>query len=116
MPRKFLIETDLLHRTLDARVDLFFGQLQVSGAEGDVLRHRFLKQLVFRILKHQTNPKTALPCKCLIGPDILTVQQNRTGGGLQKPVEMLHQGGFTGAGMTDHTDKFPLLNRKGNTT
>ena len=36
----------------DTAVDLLSRQAHVLGAEGDVLIHRLLKQLIFRVLEH----------------------------------------------------------------
>ena len=86
-------------------VDLLFGQSHVLGAEGDVQIGGLLKQLVLRILEHQAHPESGLPGELLIAPDIPAVQENLSGRGLQKAVEMLNQGGFSGACMADDPDK-----------
>lgn len=81
---------------------MFWGQRQVFV-------HRLFKDLVLRILKHQPNLKSDASGEGLIAPNIPPVKQNLTGRRLQKAVEMLNEGGFSGAGVTDDADELPPL-------
>ena len=90
----------------DTAVDLLRLQTHIFGAEGNILVHSFLEKLILRVLEHQANPEPRLPGGCLIRPDALAIQQNIAGGGLQQAVQMLHQGGFAGACMSDDAHKF----------
>ena len=82
-------------------VDLLFIKPHVAGTEGDVLIHRFFKQLVLRILEHQPHLKAHLSDLLGVRPDVLSVEIDMPLRGLQQPVEMLDQRGFSGARVTD---------------
>ena len=90
-------------------VDFLRTQSHILGAESDILVHRLLKKLVFRVLEHQAHPKARLASCFLVRPNVYTIQQNLSGGGLQQTIQLLHQCGFTGAGMTDDTHKFSTI-------
>ena len=47
-----------------------------------------------------------------IRPDVLPLQENTPGRGLQKPVQMLYQRGFTGPGVSDHAQELPCAPRR----
>ena len=57
----------------DAAVDILLVQSHVLRAEGDVLIHRLLKQLVFRVLEHQSHLKPHVPDLLGLRPDILAL-------------------------------------------
>ena len=102
-------QTDQLGRFPNPAVDLIGLQAHILGAEGDVLVHRLLKKLVLGVLEHQTHPEPGLAGKFLILVDVLTVQQNRAGGGLQQTVQVLHEGGFAGTGVADDAHELAPL-------
>ena len=82
-------------------IQLVPGFSLISGAESDVLVHCFLKQLIFRVLEHQTHLEANLPDLLRLRPDILPPQQDLSCRWLEQTVQMLDQGGFAGAGMAD---------------
>ena len=92
--------------------DLLLAQAHVFGAESDVFINRLLKQLVLRVLEHQTHRKANLADVLPLGPDILAVQQHLAAGGLQNAVEVGDQGGFAAAGGPDDAHKVALFHRE----
>ena len=95
-----------MRRFTHAAVDLFFVKAHVGRAVGNILIDGFFKKLIFRILEHQSHLKTHLTDLLRLGPDVLPVQIDMAGGGLQQAVEMLDQRGLAGAGMSDDAHKF----------
>ena len=73
----------------------------VDGAEGDVLVHRLLKQLVLRVLEHQPHLEADVPDLLRLRPDVLPMEQDLPRRRPQQAVQMLNQGGFAGAGVAD---------------
>ena len=102
-----LVQSHKGRRVPHPPVDLLRVQSHVLRSEGDVLIHRLLEQLVFRVLEHQPHLEAYVPYFLRIRPDILPLQENTPGRGLQKPVQMLYQRGFTGPGVSDHAQKLP---------
>ena len=84
----------------------------ISGAEGDVLIDGFLKKLVLRILEHQPHLETDGAYILRLGPNVLPLQQNLPGRGLQQTVHVLNQGGFPRAGVADDTQELPRFHGK----
>ena len=82
-------------------VDFVLVQPHVFGAEGDVLIHRLLKELVLRILEHQPHLAPHLPGALLALEDVRALKQHLSRGGLQQAVEVLDQGGFPRASAAD---------------
>ena len=98
------------HSAANPGVDFPGGKTQIFGAEGDVLGHRFLKQLILWILKHQPH---LLPDAAAVGAggvEVLAVDENLPAGGLQQTVEVLHQGGLARPGVSHHGNKFAVFN------
>ena len=93
-------------------VNLLLAESHVFGAEGDVLVDGFLKKLIFRVLEHQSHLKADVPQTGCVRPHILSVDIDFAGGGLEQTVEMLDEGGFSGAGVTDDADHLTLFNRE----
>ena len=91
----------------DPAVNLPVVQLHVFGSECDVLIHRLLKELVLRVLEYQAHLEAGLAGALLALPDILPLKENPAGGGLQKAVQMLDQGGFSRPGVTDNAQVLP---------
>ena len=79
---------------MDAPVDLRRVQFHIRRAEGDVLVYRLLKELILRVLEHQPHLKADLPDLLGLRPDILSLKEDLAGGGLQKAIQVLDQGGF----------------------
>ena len=103
---------DKASRTADTRVDLVFGKAHVFRAEGDIGVDSFLKQLIFRVLEHQTDAEADLAGELGVLPDVAAVKQHMAGRRLQKAVHMLHQRGFAGAGMADEADELTPADRQ----
>ena len=97
---------------MHARVDLLFGQAHVLRAEGDVGIDGLFKELILRVLHHKAHVEADLAGEFRILPDIASVKEHTAGRRLQKPVHMLHERGFAGAGMADQADKFPAADRQ----
>ena len=93
-------------------IQLVPGLSLISGAESDVLVHCFLKQLIFRILEHQTHLEADLPDLFRLRPDVLPPQQDLSCRWLEQTVQRLDQGGFAGAGMADDPQEFSLVHIK----
>ena len=88
-------------RLPDAGIQLIPPLAHVGGAKSDVLVYGLLEQLIFRILEHQAHLKAHIPDLFRLRPNIFSPQQHLAAGGLQQSVEMLDEGGFTGAGVAD---------------
>ncbi len=106
----------LQHRVLEAHelgglphpaVDFPLVQPHIFRAEGDVLVDGFLKELVFWVLEHQPHLKAGLAGALLGLPDVLALKEHPAGGGLQQAVQVLDEGGFPGAGVSDDAQVFP---------
>ena len=85
----------------DTAVQLLPGLALVDGAEGDVLVHRLLKQLVLWVLEHQPHLEADVPDLLRLRPDVLPMEQDLPRRRPQQAVQMLNQGGFAGAGVAD---------------
>ena len=85
----------------DPAVDLVPVQAHVAGTVGNVLVHRFLKQLVLRVLEHQPHLEADVPDLLRLRPDVLPMEQDLPRRRPQQAVQMLNQGGFAGAGVAD---------------
>ena len=90
-------------------VDLVVVQAHVFRAEGDVLIHRLLKELILRVLEHQPHLEAHV-ADLRVG----SAQMSRaleTGScpavGLQQAVEVLDQRGLAGARVADDAEKLP---------
>ena len=88
-------------RLPDPPLDLLRRQTHVLGAKGNVLVHSLFKKLILRVLKYQADMKPNASGKGLVAPDVPPVEENLPGRGLQQAIEMLNQGGFSGAGVSD---------------
>ena len=95
-------------RFADTLVHLLSLQLLIFGTEGDISIDRLFKQLIFRILEHQTNLEAHVAGGNFSGKNILSFIVHSATGGLQKPVQMLDEGRFPRACMTDQPHKLPL--------
>ena len=93
-------------------VDLPLVQPHVFGAEGDILIDGLLKELVLRVLKHQSHLEAGLAGALLALPDIPALEEDAAGGGLEQPVEVLDEGGFARAGVADDAQVLPAVGGK----
>ena len=93
-------------------VDLLLVQPHVLGAEGDVLIHGLLKELVLRVLEHQAHLEPCHPGALGVGPDVLSLEEHLAGGGLEQAVEVLNEGGFARAGVANDAQVLPLVGGK----
>ena len=101
------VQADEIRRLQDPLVDLRLVQLHILRPVGDVRADGLLKELVLRVLEHKAHLGADLPCAGSRGEYLLSLHQNAAGGGLQKPVQMLDKGGFSGTGMADDADELP---------
>ena len=92
-------------------LDLLLRKPHVPGAVGHVPGHRFLKQLVFGILKYQSHMPPGLDALLFIS-HIQPFHQHPARGGLQQAPHQLHQGAFPAASMADQAQEFPGLHRQ----
>ena len=99
-------------RLPDPPLDLLRRQTHVLGAKGNVFVHSLFKKLILRVLKYQADMKPNASGKGLVAPDIPPVEENLPGRGLQQAIEMLNQGGFSGAGVSDDADELSPLHGK----
>ena len=88
---------------------LLVREAHVFGAEHDVLEHRLLKELVFRVLEHHAHLEAHRPDFLGLGPDVLAVQQHLARGGPQQAVEHLDEGGLAAARVADNPQELPFL-------
>ena len=110
LPGERRVQADKVHGLAHAPLDLGVGQAHVVRAEGDVLGDGLLKELVFRILEHQADGKAGLALAlALLVPDRVAGQQDLARGRLQKPVEVLDEGGLARAGMADDAQDLTLF-------
>ena len=93
-------------------VDLLLVKSHVGGTKGDVFIYRLFKQLVLRILEHQTHLEPGHTGALGIGPDVLPLKEHLAGGGFQQAVEVLNKGGFPRAGVADDAQVLPLIGGK----
>ena len=93
-------------------VDLPLVQPHVFGAKGDILIDGLLKELVLRVLKHQSHLEAGLAGALLALPDIPALEEDAAGGGLEQPVEVLDEGGFARAGVADDAQVLPAVGGK----
>ena len=91
----------------DAAVDLVLVQAHVLGAEGHIGIDRLFKELILGILEHQAHGEPGRPGELLTLINILAVDEHPAGGGVQKAVEMLDEGGFPAPRVADKADELP---------
>ena len=65
---------------------------------------------MLRVLEYQSHLAPQLFFLKIVIVNIFSVKINMTGGCLDQTVQMLHQRGFTGAGMSNQTDKLSVGN------
>ena len=82
-------------------VHLLLVQSHVFRTERNVTVNRLFKELVFRVLEHQTDTEPDGAQRLLGAVDVLFPEQHAPRGGLQKPVEMLDKRALAAAGMTE---------------
>ena len=98
-----------MRRLDDARGDFAFRQAHVARAEADVLAHRLLKQLVFRVLEHHADLEAVLADFFGVGPDVGAVDEDFARRGPVEAVEMGDERRFAAAGGADDAEEFPAL-------
>ena len=109
-----IIQMNAFHGITNPLINFGSGQSLVFRAESDILRNGLLKKLIFRILENQADPLTQGTTIDMLTVQVLTVNQNLAGGGLEQAVEMLYEGRFTAAGMADDPDKFSVFDPERN--
>ena len=102
-----LVKSDHAHRCPCAPSCLFFGKSLILRSETDILQHRCLKDLVFRVLEHQTDPEPELPHRVSVLIDLLSIDKNLPGRSPVQPVQMLNQRRFSRTRMADDPDELP---------
>ena len=95
-------------RLADALVDLAVAELHVARAEGDVLIHGLLKQLVLRILEHEADLPFDVAAAYLVGVYVLPADKHSARCRLKQGVEVLGKGRFAASGVPDDADKLPM--------
>ena len=93
-PGKFRTEADMLVHLLPVQAHIF-------RTERNVAVNRLFKELVFRVLKHQTDAEADGAQRLLGAVDVLFSEQYTSGDRLQKPVEMLDERALAAAGMAE---------------
>ena len=89
-------------------VDLAVAELHVARAEGDVLIHGLLKQLVLRILEHEADLPFDVAAAYLVGVYVLPADKHSARCRLKQGVEVLGKGRFAASGVPDDADKPPM--------
>ena len=97
------------HGTLYPFFCFLFAAAQIFGAEGNILGHSFLKELVLRILENHAYGMALGHCFLRLGCQIHAVNGHLAGGRMDEAVQVLDEGGFAAACMTDNTDKLSRL-------
>ena len=92
---------------MDSPVNFRLVKTHVARAICNVFVNGFFKQLILRVLEHQSHPEAHLPYFLGLCPNILSFQINMALRRLQQPVQVLDQGGLAGAGMADNPQKLP---------
>ena len=106
------IEADEFCRLVDALIDLRLVEAHILRAEGDVLIARFLKELVLRVLEHQTRQETEIPDLFRLGPEVAAINDDLAAGGFVQTVHVGDEGALAGAGGTDDAHKISLFHLK----
>ena len=94
-------------RFTHARIDLLGGEAGVFRAEGNVLIHRLLKELVLGILKDEADLKAHVACGGLAAVDVLPVEEHGAGRGREQAVEVLDERALAGARVADDAHELP---------
>ena len=76
-------------------------QAHIFRTERNVAVNRLFKELVFRVLKHQTDAEADGAQRLLGAVDVLFSEQYTSRGRLQKSVEMLDERALAAAGMAE---------------
>ena len=87
---------------------LFLGKALVFRAKTNIADDIHLKQLMLGVLEHQSHLCPQFPHVIVFFINIFPVKTDHAAGSTQKPVQMLGQRGFSGAGMADEADKLPV--------
>ena len=93
-------------------VDLGLVQAHVLGAKGDIFIAGLLKQLVLRVLEHQTGEETEISYFFGLGPQVAAININFAAGGLVQAVHVGNEGALAGAGGPDDAHKIALFHGK----
>ena len=96
----------------DAAGNLLLVEPHVPGTERDVLPDRLLKQLILRVLEHQTDTECEGTHLLRIRPYLVPADKNLAGGRLIEPVQQLDKRGFSGAGMPHQPGYHPAVYRQ----
>ena len=106
------IEADEFCRLVDALIDLRLVEAHILRAEGDVLIARFLKELVLRVLEHQTRQETEIPDLFRLGPEVAAINDDLAAGGFVQTVHVGDEGALAGAGGSDDAHEIALFHLK----
>ena len=109
---ELLIKSDLTKRILCALLNLLLRKSLVLRSKADIREHIHLKKLVLRILKNQSDLTAQSAHVIALAVNIFSVVINRSTARLQQSVQMLDQRGFSGACVTNQSDKLSVLNLK----
>ena len=106
------IEADEFCRLVDALIDLRLVEAHILRAEGDVLIARFLKELVLRVLEHQTRQETEIPDLFRLGPEVAAINDDLAAGRFVQTVHVGDEGALAGAGGSDDAHEIALFHLK----
>ena len=87
-------------------------QPHVFRAEGDVLVDGLLKELVLRVLEHQTRQETEIPDLFRFGPEVAAINDDLAAGGFVQTVHVGDEGALAGAGGSDDAHEIALFHLK----
>ena len=100
-----LAYADEARRLAHALVDLGLGELHVLRAEGDVLIHRLLEELVLRVLEDEADLEAHVARGLLAREDVLPLAVHRAARGREQAVQVLHEGALARAGVAYDGDE-----------
>ena len=92
---QFPLEADKARGTVDAAFQFRSGDSLILWTEGNILEAGLLKELILRILEHQSDLAADRMGEFFIFPNIFALKINLSRGRLQKPVQVLDQRGFS---------------------
>ena len=90
-----------------ALIDLLRGEPGIFRAEGNVLIHRLLKELVLGILKDEADLKAHVARGGLAAVDVLPVEEHGAGRRHEQAVEVLNERALAGARVADDAHELP---------
>ena len=106
--KQFLLHAHKAGRLPHPLVDLLLGELHVLRSEGDVLVYRLLKELILRVLEHESHLALDVAAGDLVLVYILSRAEYFARARREQRVQVLYEGGLSRSRMAYNSDELPM--------